>query len=90
MSANATETIDCLTFENGTFTGSFQPETTGIWAAQATFAGSDTVYECESGMVLVTVEEQSFLAANGLFIGAGAGGAGVAAGVVVYFKKFRQ
>jgi hypothetical protein len=90
MSANATETINCLTFENGTFTGSFQPETTGIWAAQASFSGSDTVYECESGMVLVTVEEQSFLAANGLFIGAGAGGAGVAAGVVVYFKKFRQ
>jgi hypothetical protein len=90
MSANATETIDCLTFENGTFTGSYQPETTGILTAQATFAGSDTVYECESGMVLVTVEEQSFLAANGLFIGAGAGGAGVAAGVVVYFKKFRQ
>jgi hypothetical protein len=90
MSANATETIDCLTFENGTFTGSFQSETTGILTAQATFAGSDTVYECESAMVLVTVEEQSFLAANGLFIGAGAGGAGVAAGVVVYFKKFRQ
>ena len=60
------------------------------WAAQASFAGSDTVYGCEGGMVVVTVEEPSFLAANGLFIGGGVGGALAAVGVVVYLKKFRQ
>jgi hypothetical protein len=90
MSANETKAIACATLENGTFTASLQPETSGIWSAQATFAGSDTVYECESGMVLVTVEEQSFLAKNMLFIGGGVGGALAAVGVVVYIKKFRQ
>lgn len=90
MSANETKDIDCLTFENGTFTATFQPKTSGIWTAEATFDGSDTVYECESGVVLITVEEQSFLAANGLFIGGGVGGALAAVGVVVYIKKFRQ
>jgi hypothetical protein len=90
MSTNETKIINCDTLENGTFTASFQPETTGIWTAQATFAGSPTVYNCESAIVLVTVEEQSFLAANMLFIIGGAGGGGAAAGVVVYLKKFRQ
>jgi hypothetical protein len=90
MSANETKDITCLTFENGTFTATFQPKTSGIWAAQATFAGSDSVYPCEGGMVVVKVEEPSFLAANGLFIGGGIGGALAAVGVVVYIKKFRQ
>ena len=90
MNVNATETIACLTFENGTFTATFQPATTGIMGVQASFAGSNTVYGCESGMVLVTVEEQSFFAKNMLFIGGGIGGALAAVGVVVYIKKFRQ
>ena len=90
MNANGTKAIACLTLENGTFTASLQPETSGTWAVQASFAGSDTVYGCESGMVLVTVEEQSFLAKNMLFIGGGVGGALAAVAVVVYIKKFRQ
>ena len=90
MSANETKIMSCVTFENGTFTATYQPTTSGMWAAQASFAGSNEVYGCESGMVVITMEEPSFLAANGLFIGIGAGGAGVAAGVVVYVKKFRQ
>jgi flagellar biogenesis protein FliO len=57
---------------------------------QATFAGSATVYECESGVVLVTVEEPSFFAKNMLFIGGGLGGALAAVGVVVYLKKYRR
>ena len=40
--------------------------------------------------MVVKVEEPSFLAANGLFIGGGVGGALAAVGVVVYLKKFRQ
>ena len=76
--------------ENGTFTASFKPEKTGVWTAEATFAGSDTVYESESGIVLVTVEEPSFFAQNGLFIGGGIGGALAAVGAIVYLKKYRQ
>ncbi|MEM2099273.1 MAG: hypothetical protein QXU99_05985 [Candidatus Bathyarchaeia archaeon] len=90
MSANETKLVQCSTFENGTFTATFQPKTSGVWVAKATFAGSTTTYECESELLIISVEEPSFLAANGLFIGAGAGSAAVAAGIVVYFKKFRQ
>lgn len=39
---------------------------------------------------MVTVEEPSFLAMYGLFIGGGVGGGLVAVGVVVYIKKYRQ
>jgi len=90
MSGNVTKQVECTVLENGTFTASFQPEKTGVWTAEATFAGSDTVYECESGVVLVTVEEASFFAQNGLFIGGGLGGALAAVGAIVYLKKYRQ
>jgi len=50
-----------------------------------------TVYGCESELVVqMTVEEPSFLAANGLFIAGGIDGTLTAVGVVVYIKKFRQ
>ena len=90
ISVNATEPVTSTALGNGTFTASFQPETTGIWTAQATFAGNSTVYESESGVVMVTVEEPSFLAQNGLFIGGGVGGALAAVGAVVYIKKYRE
>jgi hypothetical protein len=90
MSANATETVECTALGNGTFTASFKPETTGDWIVQAAFAGNSTVYECESAVVMVTVEEPSFWAQNGLFIGGGVGGALAAVGAVVYVKKYRE
>jgi hypothetical protein len=90
MSVNTTETMTCTALGNGTFTASFQPETTGDWMVQAAFAGNSSVYECESEVVMVTVEEPSFLATYGLFIGGGIGGALVAVGAVVYIKKYRQ
>ena len=90
ISVNATEPVTSTALGNGTFTASFQPETTGIWTAQATFAGNSTVYESESGVVMVTVEEPSFLAQNGLLIGGGVGGALAAVGAVVYIKKYRE
>jgi hypothetical protein len=90
MSANATETAECTALGNGTFTASFKPETTGDWIVQAAFAGNSTVYECESAVVMVTVEEPSFWAQNGLFIGGGVGGALAAVGAVVYVKKYRE
>ena len=90
ISVNATEPVTSTALGNGTFTASFQPETTGIWTAQATFAGNSTVYESESGVVMVTVEEPSFLLMYGLFIGGGVGGGLAAVGAVVYIKKYRE
>jgi hypothetical protein len=86
---NVPETAQYTTLANGTFTASIQPET-GIWTVEATYAGSDTVYGCESGLVLVTVDEPSFFTKNMLFIGGGLGGALAAVGVVVYLKKYRH
>ena len=57
---------------------------------QAVFAGNSSVYECESEVVRVTVEEPSFFAMYGLFIGGGVGGGLAAVGAVVYMKKYRQ
>jgi hypothetical protein len=90
MSANATETITCTALANGTFTASFKPDTVGSWTVQAVFAGNQTVYPSESEVVMVNVEEPSFLAQNGLFIGGGVGGALAAVGAVVYVKKYRE
>jgi hypothetical protein len=90
MSANATETVECTALGNGTFTASFQPETIGDWIVQAAFAGNSTVYECESAVVMVTVEEPSFLEVYGIFIGGGVGGGLAAVGAVVYIKKYRE
>lgn len=90
ISVNTTETVECTALGNGTFTASFQPETTGIWIVQAVFAGNSSVYECESAIVQVTVEEPSFFAVYGLFIGGGVGGGLAAVGAVVYIKKYRQ
>jgi hypothetical protein len=89
-SANDTKTVTCTALENGTFTASFKPEATGVWMAQATFTGTDTVYECDSTVAQVTVEEPSFLAQNGIFIGGGVGGGLAAVGAIVYIKKYRQ
>jgi len=90
ISVNATETVQCTALGNGTFTASFQPETTGTWIIQAAFAGNSSVYECESAIVLVTVEEPSFLVTYGIFIGGGVGGGLAAVGAVVYIKKYRE
>jgi hypothetical protein len=90
MSVNTTETVECTALENGTFTASFQPETTGDWIVQAAFAGNSSIYECESETVMVTVEEPSFFALYGLFIGGGVGGGLAAVGAVVYVKKYRE
>jgi hypothetical protein len=90
MSVNATETLTCTALGNGTFTATFQPETTGDWIVQAAFAGNSSIYACESETVMVAVEEPSFLVSYGLFIGGGVGGGLAAVGAVVYIKKYRQ
>jgi hypothetical protein len=88
MSANTTETLTCTALGNSTFTASFRPETIGDWIVQATFAGNNTVYPCDSEAVMVTVVEPSFFAVYEIFIGGGVGGGLAAVGAVVYVKKY--
>jgi hypothetical protein len=90
ISVNATEPVKCVALGNGTFTASFHPEDIGIWTVQAAFAGNSSVYECNSEIVMVTVEEPSFFEVYGLFIGGGVGGGLAAVGAVVYIKKYRE
>jgi hypothetical protein len=90
ISVNATDPVECTALGNGTFTANYHPETTGIWTVQAAFAGNSTVYGCESAVVMVTVEEPSFLELYGIFIGGGVGGGLAAVGAVVYIKKYRE
>jgi hypothetical protein len=90
MSVNATKTVTCTALANGTFTATFQPDITGTWMVQASFAGNSSSYACESESVMVEVQEQSFLVAYGLYIGGGVGGGLAAVGAVVYIKKYRE
>lgn len=90
MSINATEKVQGKALENGTFTISYQPTTTGTWLVQASFAGNATLYECESTTIMVTVQEPSFLSLYGLYISGGLGGGLGAAGAIVYIKKYRE
>lgn len=90
MSINATEKVQGKALENGTFTVNYQPPNTGTWLVQASFAGNTTLYECESTIVMVTVEEPSFLSIYGLYIGGGLGGGLGVAGAIVYIKKYRE
>ena len=89
FSANTTEQVDCETFGNGTFTASFQPDALGLWSVQATSAETETVYECEAMELLVLVEEPPFYVTYSLYLIGGIIG-GIAVGVVVYLRKFRN
>jgi hypothetical protein len=86
---NETKNVNCVALDNGTFTASFAPQTSGLWTAQAFFKGNDKAYETESGTIPITVNEPTFIQKNGLFLGVGFIGAIGAVGAVVYVKKYR-
>jgi hypothetical protein len=88
--ANDTKKVECTALQNGTFTAQFQPKNSGVYTAQAFFNGNSTVYECQSEIILVTVNEPTFIQANGLYIGIGVIATLGAVGAVVYLKKYRQ
>ena len=89
FNANTTKEIDCETFENGTFTASFQPDALGLWSVQATSAETATVYEGKSIQLLIQVEEPPFYVTYSLYLVGGIAG-GIAVGAVIYVKKFRN
>ncbi len=86
---NETKTIKALTLANGSFVASLQAENVGTWQVQAIYDGNNSYYASASTSLTVKVEEQPFLARFGLYIGGGTIGA-IAAGIVVYLKKFRE
>ncbi len=90
LTASDTQTVDCKSFENGTFTAEFLPTTSGIWTAQAFFRGNNQVYESESAIILVTVNEPTFIQQYGIFVFAGVVGALAAVGAVYYIRKRRS
>ena len=90
MGSLETNQIECRTMINGSFSATFQPNGTGIWAANAMFNGSNTVFACDSNQVMVKVEEPTFIAKNGVFVGGGFIGAIAIGGVVFFIRKRRQ
>lgn len=90
MSALYTETVDVKTLPDGTFTASSLTNSTGVWAVQAYFNGGDIAYSSDSNQLSIQVQELSFVAQNGLFIGGGFLAAMVAIGVILFIKGRRE
>ena len=90
MSANETGEFEATTLENGTFTIDIPTNRTDTWAVEASFAGDNTTYPAFGNQLMITVEEQPFLAKNGMFIGGGGFFGVVALGLVYYIRKRRQ
>ncbi len=87
VSANDTEEAVCTTLDDGTFSGSFKFSTTGTWMVYASFNGTATIYESNTSMVTVQVEE-TLLAKFLLYILGGIG-AVATVGIVFYVRKLR-
>jgi hypothetical protein len=85
VSANETNVTACFTSEDGTFSGSFKPETVGTWVVYASFNGSATVYDSQTSMATLRVEETMF-SKYSLYIFGGIG-AVTAVGIAIYIKK---
>lgn len=90
MGSLETTQMEVRTLLNGSFTVSFQPNATGIWVANAMFAGSTTNYASDSNQVMVKVEEPTFIAKNGIFVGGGFIGLVAVGGVVFFILKRRE
>ncbi len=90
ITASDTQYVECESYDNGTFKANFQPTVSGIWTVQAFFKGNDKVYESESAIILVTVNEPTFIQKNGVFIFAGIIGVLAAVGAVYYIRKRRS
>lgn len=89
MSATETYQLEARTMTNGTFSVVFQPNSTGIWVAQAVFNGNPQVFACDSNQVMIKIEDQPFIVKNGMYVGGGFVGA-IAVGGAVYFIRKRR
>jgi hypothetical protein len=82
---NETKEAVCYTEADGTFKTYFNPETVGTWTVYAGFNGSSSMYEGESSLMIIHVEEPT-LAKYQYYI-FGAVSAVIAVAMVVYIKK---
>ena len=87
LSANDTQEVVCTTLDDGSFSGSFKAQTTGSWLVYASFNGTATVYNTETSMATLNIEE-TLLTKYSLFIFGGIGAA-TAVGIVLYIRKSR-
>jgi hypothetical protein len=87
---NLTGEVTGFTFENGTFRVIFRPDGLGVWQVRAVFVEDLFRFGCESEVLTVSVEEASFFSKYMLYIGGGVGAGVGVAGVVLYWKKFRE
>jgi hypothetical protein len=88
MSANETEILNCTVAADGTFTGSFGPQTAGNWSVIATAQETKTAWFTISSQFMVTVNEPPLYIKYGLYIVIGMVAA-CAVGGAVYYLKFR-
>ena len=88
LSANSSETVDSHVSSNGTFTASFQPKATGVWAVSANSPETPTSWRADSGQLALTVNEPPLYVKYSLYIVIGLVAA-CAVGGVVWFLKFR-
>jgi hypothetical protein len=87
LSSNNTQEIVCTTLDDGSFSGSFESQTTGTWLVYASFNGTATIYETETPMVTLKIED-TLLTKYSLYIFGGFG-AVTAVGIVLYIRKSR-
>lgn len=88
--SNFTQRVTCYTLANGTFTASFRPENVTVWTVSARFSGNSYSYDSQSDSLTVRVEEPTFVMKYSLYLGGGISGGLAVAGVIIYFKKYRQ
>lgn len=69
LSANDTKIVECESFDDGGFIGTFQPTGPGTWTAQAMFLGNQETYETNSAIIKFEVTEPNFVQKNALYIG---------------------
>jgi hypothetical protein len=89
MSATETQTISCLVASDGTFTGSFGPQTAGDWSVLANAPETPTSWTANSSQFMVTVKEPPIYVKYSLYIVIGLVVA-LAVGGAVYYLKFRE
>ncbi len=88
MSSTETVTVTCEVAVNGSFSGSFGPQTAGDWSVLANALETDVSWGCSSSQYMITVNEPPLYIKYGLYIVIGMIAA-CAVGGVVYYLKFR-
>jgi len=89
FSSNATETLICPVAADGSFTGSFQPDSPGTWCVLAKSPETHTHWATTGPQLIVSVNEPPVYVKYSLYIIIGLVVALAVSGAV-YFLKFRN